>query len=296
MVVPVPTPELLFWPGSLGRRGYDALLTAAQAGGFPRMAISPLTISDLLTSGIGAEQVLSQARDHGVTLTQLDGVASWAPSAGSAHTSSGLRARFAFSADQCLEMCTALGLDSILAAGVFDLGAHPLEVLVGSFGRFCDAAATRGIRVELEFVPIWGIPDLATAWEIVRRADRPNAGLLVDTWHLQKGSSNFEADLLLLESIPAGQLANLQLADATCSPEADALFDQNRFRRFPGDGELAVGRIARIIAAKGGLRRIGTEIFGRVIDDLSAEEAGRRSAAASRSVLALATDRLDRLS
>ena len=289
MAVTAPVPELVFWPGSLGGRGYDALLVAAAAGGFARMAISPLTISEVLSGGISAEEALSKSRDHGVTLTQLDGVASWTPAAADANTSSGLRARFAFSVDQCLEMCTAFRLESILAAGVFDRGAHPLELLVKTFGRFCDAAATRGIRVELEFVPIWGIPDLATAWEIVRRAERPNAGLLVDTWHLQKGSTDFEADLLLLESIPGEQLANLQLADATLSPEAGSLFEQNRFRRFPGDGELAVQRVTDLIAGKGGLRRIGTEIFGDAIDELSAEEAGRRSAAATRGVLALAT-------
>ena len=287
MNVAAPPPELLFWPGSLGARGYGALLAAAQAGAFTRMAISPLTVNEVLSAGT-AEDALSQARDHGVALTQLDGVASWAPAAGTSNSSSGLRARFAFSTDECLQMCTALGLDSILAAGVFDRGAHSLEVLVEAFGRFCDTAAPRGIRVELEFVPIWGIPDLTTAWEIVRRADRQNAGLLVDTWHLQKGSTDFEADLLLLESIPAEQLANLQLADAAGTPDADSLFAQNRFRRFPGDGELEIQRVTQIITAKGGLRRIGTEIFGQAIDDLSAEEAGRRSAAATRSVLGLA--------
>jgi sugar phosphate isomerase/epimerase len=156
---------------------------------------------------------------------------------------------------------------------------------VEAFGNFCDAAAMRGLRVELEFVPFWGIPDLGAAWDVVRRAGRPNAGIPVDTWHLQKGSADFERDLQLLAELPPDIVTNIQLADAQLASEAENLYAQGRLRRFPFDGELAIDRIARIVARNGTLRRIGTEIFGAAIDELSNVEAGRRSASATRAVI-----------
>jgi sugar phosphate isomerase/epimerase len=282
----VPMPRMLFWPGSLASRGFEALLEAAASGGFHYMAISPLMISQLIASGMSPTDMIAVARGSEVTLSHMDGVSSWTPLWHQADPLPHIKARLDFSAEQCLNMAEAVGLQSILVAGAFDRGALPLGVLEDAFGNFCDAAAKRGMRVELEFVPFWGIPDLPVAWEIVRQADRPNGGLLIDTWHLQKGSTDFERDLRLLGTIPAGRIVNVQLADAALTPQADTLYAEGRFRRFAGDGELAIERMVDLVCAKGGgLDWIGPEIFGEAIDSLSSAEAGRRGAASMRSIL-----------
>jgi sugar phosphate isomerase/epimerase len=146
-------PEPIFWAGSLGSRGYESLRAAAAAGGFARMAISPLTICELFASGRSAADVLESAVASGVTLTQLDGVSSWAPIWHPESWPGGARKRFDFSAEQSLAMASALELDSLLLAGAFDPGALELDVLAELFGAFCDAARARGMRVVLEFVP-----------------------------------------------------------------------------------------------------------------------------------------------
>ena len=278
-------PELLFWPGSLGSRGYAALLEAAVAGRFRHMAISPYMIGQLLGDGHSAKEVVDEARAHGVQLTHMDGVSSWAPLWYGADPMPHIKARFDFDARQCLDFAEACGLQSIVVAGAFDRGALPLDVLVESFGRFCDAAARRQMRVELEFVPFWGIPDLAAAWEIVRRAGRPNGGIVVDVWHLQKGSANFRQDLQLLAKIPASCIQDVQLADAAIQARSDSMYAEGRFRQFPGDGQLAIDRIVEILAAKGSLRWIGTEVAGSAIDTLSNTQAGVRCAAATQAVV-----------
>lgn len=283
-----PTPELEFWPGSLGSLGFSALLEAASAGGYHAMAISPLMIHQLLATGQTAADITAQAAASGVKLAQLDGVSSWAPLWHQANPLPWIKERFDFSAEHCLDMASALGLDSILLAGAFDRGALELEVLIEHFGRFCDAAAKRGIRVELEFVPFWGIPSLEMAWDIVRGANRPDSGLLIDTWHLLKGTQDLSTDLQLLSEIPAERLANIQLADALITPQAEELYAEGRFRRFPGDGELDITKIVAAIDTKGGLKRIGTEIFGAAIDELTLADAGRRSAATTEQALQLA--------
>lgn len=282
---PKCAPDTLFWPGSLGGRGFPALLEAASAGDFKHMAISPLLISRLLAEGRRGGDIVAEAHASGITLSHLDGMSSWAPLWHQADPLPHVKARFDFSAEQCLDFAEAVGLQSLLVAGAFDHGALPLDVLVESFGNFCDAAAKRRMRVELEFVPFWGIPDLPAAWDIVRQADRPNGGILIDTWHLQKGSNDFERDVALLATVPANCIQNVQVADATIKPKADSIYAEGRFRTFPGNGELAINRVVHLVAAKGNLQWIGPEIFGAAIDDLSNVEAGNRMGASVKSVV-----------
>ncbi|RED37391.1 sugar phosphate isomerase/epimerase [Paenibacillus sp. VMFN-D1] len=279
------SPQLLFWPGSLNGRGFTELLEAASSGGYGHMAVSPLMVDQLLSSGRSAADLLAEADSHHVQFSHLDGVSSWAPLWYQADPFPWIKERFDFSSEKCLDMAEALGMTSILAAGAFDKGALSLDELIQAFGEFCDAAAKRNLRVELEFVPFWGIPDLTFAWKIVQGANRPNGGILVDTWHLHKGTTNLEADLELLASIPSGIIQNVQVADARLAKQADTLYGEGRFRLFPGSGELAIDRILRIIAATGELKWIGTEIFGDAIDQLTSAEAGKQSSASLRSII-----------
>jgi sugar phosphate isomerase/epimerase len=270
-------PELIFWPGSL-TGGLSEHLDATEAGGFPAAAVGPLTIHRLQAAGHSGTEIRTRAASRGVRLAQLDGASGWAPIWYAERLPAPLKERFDFSAEQLLGLAEAAGADSILAAGAFDPGSVPIDELTSSFADFCDQAAERGIRVELEFVPFWGVPDLGTAWRIVGDADRPNGNLMIDSWHLLKGSADPQAALALLEQIPGEKLTGLQLADALRAPQADTLYGEGRFRRFPGDGELPLLDLTRTLLAKGGLVRVGAEVFGAAIDGLAPAEAGRRAA------------------
>lgn len=283
------TPELTFWPGSMASRGFIAVLDAARSGGFPATALSPLTLHELLVSGHDRQWIRAEAEARGVRLAQLDGAASWAPIPYADDLPTPLKQRFDFSGTEVLDLAEAAGMDSVLACGAFAAGTVPLDELVASYAAFCRTAEHRGLRVELEFVPFWGIRDLATAWEIVRRADRPNGTLMVDTWHLLRASHEPQAALDLLSDIPEEKVTGLQLADASLSPQSDTLFGEGRFRRFPGDGELDLDTVVRLLLGRGGLLTVGAEVFGEAVDGLSTEEAGIRAAETTRAALARAT-------
>lgn len=282
-------PELTFWPGSMASRGFIAVLDAARSGGFPATALSPLTLHELLVSGHDRQWIRAEAEARGVRPAQLDGAASWAPIPYADDLPAPIKQRFDFTSTEVLDLAEAAGMDSVLACGAFAAGTVPLDELVTAFAAFCRMAEDRGLRVELEFVPFWGIRDLATAWEIVRRADRPNGTLMLDTWHLLRASDEPLAALALLPDIPKGRVTGLQLADASLSSHSDTLFGEGRFRRFPGDGELDLDTVIRPFLDKGGLLTVGAEVFGEAIDALSTEEAGIRAAETTRTVLARAT-------
>ncbi len=272
-----PIPSLLFWPGRLAARGFPALLEGAAAGDFARMAVSPLMVRQLRTAGLTDPDIIDVAADSGVRLTQLDGVSSWAPVRYGSGLDLAVRQCLDFSAQVCLDMAAELQLDSILAVGAFDHATVPTDVLVESFGEFCDAARVRDLRVELQFGSYAAIPDLPTAWNIVHAADRPNSGLIINTWHLFKGSTDLQRDLGLLATIAPQRLATIQLA-------------------LPAQaGDIGQVEVVRLVEARGGLTtigaEIGTEIFDDTIDAMSTVEAGRHIRAATEGVLRQALGR-----
>jgi sugar phosphate isomerase/epimerase len=278
-----PTPiDYVFWPASVRRYSFREHLEAAQSGGFTSLAVAPETYRQALSFGLSPSDMVAMAHDKGIALRHLDTLTDWAPVRVPSEINPELRARFDVSADECFAICEALGLETILAVAGYDKDQFPLGLLVDGFGRLCDRAAQNGLWVDLEFMPFWGLPDLASAWAIVEGAKRKNAGIMVDTWHFSKGNPDFE----LLRSLPGEQLVSVQVADAVHQQRGATLFEDTvRFRRFPGEGELPVVEILQILYKKGHLRHIGPEVFSDEADVLSPEMAGHRSAESLWSVL-----------
>jgi sugar phosphate isomerase/epimerase len=269
------TIDYVFWPAPVRRYSFREHLEAAQAGGFTSLAVAPEAYRQGRASGLSTRDMVTMANDWGVGLRHLDTLTDWAPIRVPSEIDAGLRARFDVSADECFAICEALELETILAVAGYDKGAFPLDVLIDGFGRLCDRAAQNGLWVDLEFMPFWGLPDLASAWAIVSGAQRKNAGIMVDTWHFSKGSPDFE----LLRSLPGEQLVSVLVADAMKTQRGATLFEDTvRYRKFPGEGELPVVEILTILQEKGHLRHIGPEVFSDEADALSPEAAGKRSA------------------
>ena len=76
-------------------------------------------------------------------------------------------------------------------------------------------AASHGLLVAFEFLPWTAVPDVETAIELVRLADCPNAGLLVDAAHLFWGPSDLGS---LRDLKPHGTTA-VQMDDDDSWPE-----------------------------------------------------------------------------
>ncbi len=274
--------DLVFWPASARVHGFRGHVEAARAGGFTSLAIAPETYLEALESGLTPQDMKAMAADAGAPLRYLDSLTDWAPIRVPAECSPELRARFDVSTDHSLRICEKLGLTSILAVAGYDRDTVEHSRLVDGFGRLCERVARYGYWVDLEFMPFWGLPNLADAWAIVGAVAPANAGILVDIWHFSKG----DADLDLLRSLPDQYFAGVQVDDGRRSQIGRSTFDDTvNHRNFPGEGEFEVVEILRIIAAKGQLRHVGPEVFSQEADALSAREAGRRSGDTTRAVL-----------
>ena len=141
--------------------------------------------------------------------------------------------RFAgVSTDDALRMCEALGVTSltVIATASSDV---PVPELAEHFGRVCDRAAGFGAQVHLEFMPFTVVRNLRIAWDLVRGADRPNGGLVFDTWHFFRGEPQFD----VLAGIPGDRIFCVQLDDAAAVPQG-SLREETSRRLLPGDGAL----------------------------------------------------------
>lgn len=282
--------DLVFWP--VGHTALDLRdhLAIARAGGFDSLAIAPNRAKALMKQGFTAANLVDMAAEQGLRYSQLDGIATWVEhwraTRGDSELNAWIESLFDIDLTEALEIGAALGATAAVAVPFFDEGSIPYPQVVEDFGRFCDIAARYGIEIHIEFIPFWGVPDLPGAAAIVAAADRGNAGIVVDTWHLQKGSRDFPRDMELLRTLPGRWLKHVQLADADRAAHAETLAGDVMFRKFPGEGELALAEMVAIIAAKGGLASIGPEVVNAGLAGMPLAEIGEQAGRTTRNLLA----------
>jgi sugar phosphate isomerase/epimerase len=78
------------------------------------------------------------------------------------------------------------------------------------FAELCDLAKPFGLTVELEFVPIASVYNLAGALDVLRTAKRENAGLMIDIHHFHRSRDKVED----LDAVPREWFRYLHLCNA----------------------------------------------------------------------------------
>ena len=144
-------------------------------------------------------------------------------------------------------------------------------------------AAGFGARVHLEFIPFTIVRTLRIAWDLVRAADRPNGGLVFDTWHFFRGEPDFE----VLAGIPGDRIFQVQLDDAPAVPSGP-LREETQRRLLPGDGALDLVAAIRALDRIGGLRRVGPEVISPDLAALPILDAATLAMDRTRAIVAAA--------
>ncbi|MDA7415362.1 TIM barrel protein [Xenophilus arseniciresistens] len=151
-----------------------------------------------------------------------------------------------------------------------------------------ERAARRGLRVGYEALA-WGRATslYSQAWEIVRRADHPSLGLILDSFH----TLSLKDDPAGIAQIPGEKIFFVQMADAPLMA-MDVLQWARHHRSFPGQGDFdVVGFFAQALRA-GYRGPLSLEIF----NDVFRETPNRRTAVdAMRSLLWLESQVRERL-
>jgi sugar phosphate isomerase/epimerase len=270
--------SLVLCAGTLLRASFREKVDAAVAGGFRGITLWPADYHRAREAGLSDADMRRILSDHGVAVTDLDPLLTWLPEERAAAERS---IAGAASEDEFYRIADALGARSLNAAQGFGNRVDP-DAAAGALAGVCDRAAAHGLVITLEFLPWSGIPDAASALDIVRRADRPNATVMLDTWHHFRGSG----DPAQLRAIPGAKVGGVQLNDAPARPGRDLVAESLEERLLPGEGAIPLVEILGILDEIGSRAAIGVEVFSKRLDALPPIEVGRRAGEAARRVLA----------
>lgn len=136
-----------------------------------------------------------------------------------------------------LEMCAALGCDVLLACSSTSKHASDdLDHIARDLRKLAMLALPLGIRIAYEALS-WGrtVNEFTTAWDVIQRADCPNLGIGIDSFHIFAAETPLDAiDDLQPDKIFLVQLADFMWQETKTFEERMAT--ARTFRVFPGEG------------------------------------------------------------
>lgn len=161
-------------------------------------------------------------------------------------------------AERKFDLMQEIGCDLLMVcSNVSPESLGGIDRAATDFRALGERAAKRGLRVGFEALA-WGrhINDYRDAWEVVRRADHPAIGLVLDTFH----TCARKTDLKPLHAIPSDRIFLVQLADAPWL-DMDVLSWSRHFRCFPGQGDMPLVEFMEAVLVTGYDGEFSLEIF-----------------------------------
>lgn len=161
-------------------------------------------------------------------------------------------------AERKFDLMQELGCDLLMVcSNVSPDSVGGIDRAAADFRELGERAAKRGFRVAFEALA-WGrhINDYRDAWEVVRRADHPAVGLVLDSFHTFARKTEIKS----MRSIPGDRIFLVQLADAPWL-DMDVLSWSRHFRCFPGQGDMPLLDFMQALRATGYDGALSLEIF-----------------------------------
>jgi 4-hydroxyphenylpyruvate dioxygenase len=133
--------------------------------------------------------------------------------------------------------------------------------------ELADRARQHGFAIGYEALA-WGrhVKDWTAAWDIVRAADRPNLGIVLDSFHACVRAN----PIAPMSAIPADRIALVQVADAPAI-EMDPLSLSRHYRCYPGQGDYPIVDYLDAVTRAGYRGPVSLEIFNDQFRGASAQ-------------------------
>ena len=236
----------------------EAKLRAVRDGGFTQIMLSA---RDIVGHPDGEQAAIDAVRASGLRVTGFQVLRDFEGLSGDLH---------AYKIDiakSMLSMCAALGSRVLLCCSTTSAhAADDRDRFVADLQKLAMLAVPFRIDVAFEALS-WGrfVSDVASAWELVERANRHNLGLAIDSYHMLAAGTPVDA----LDDIDPQKVLFVQLADFMwqSTPTPDERRETARhFRVFPGEG-VHSAQIAALMLALDGLGYEGDYSFEVFNDD-----------------------------
>jgi sugar phosphate isomerase/epimerase len=246
--------------------GFELRVRAAAAAGFAGIG---LRAENYWEAGLSDAAMVATAAQHGIEILEVEYVTGWCTpdeaQREKEHT--------------VFHMAREFGVRHVNAGLLEKL---PLDVMTAAFAALCDRAGP-DLTVALEFMPYSGVPDLVTAWEIVRGVE--HGGLIVDSWHWARAGQK-PSDL---DGVPPERIVSVQLCDVREHPMDPLRAESLGHRLPPGEGYGDTVGLLRALADHGVRPRVmAVEVISDDLVGQGVDLAARRCANAARKVLSTA--------
>ncbi|WP_027416741.1 sugar phosphate isomerase/epimerase family protein [Aneurinibacillus terranovensis] len=137
-----------------------------------------------------------------------------------------------------LEVAAELGARHVLTTGL----SNDRHFVIDCFSELCDLAKPLGLTIDLEFITWYNVSTFKEALDIVRAANRENAGIIIDTLHFNRSRVRLEE----LDEVPPEWFHFAHVCDAPKEIPAtkEGLIHTAREERlYLGEGGIEVAAI-----------------------------------------------------
>ena len=206
----------------------EAKLAAMKAAGFSQVM---LKANDLVGHPQGLDAAVEVVRASGLRGTGFQVLRDFEGLSGHLHSYK------VDIAKSMLQMCAALGCKVLLACSSTSRHAtDDLDHIARDLRKLAMLALPLGIKIAYEGLS-WGraVNEYTTAWDVVSRADCPNLGLGIDSYHIFAAGTPLDE----IDDIDPDKIFLVQLADFMWQETPtfeDRMATARTFRVFPGEG------------------------------------------------------------
>ncbi|NIH87500.1 sugar phosphate isomerase/epimerase family protein [Amycolatopsis granulosa] len=227
----------------------DRISAAAEAGftGFG-LLLEDLQIAE---KSVGWSQVRDHLRASGIEHIEIEMLNDWFRTGAARQKSDEDRAYL-------LRAAHFFHPRHVKVGGSIDGEALDVAVVGDALGSVCDDFAEAGCAVAFEIMPHGNVNTIGKGVAIVDRANRANAGLMIDLWHISRSASTFEE----IAALPGHYVVGVELDDGPAEPLGDDLLHETLHdRNLTGEGGMDVAGFVAAIRATGFSGPWGVEII-----------------------------------
>ena len=248
-----------------------AKLRAIREAGFSQVMLSA---RDLVGHAEGVEAAIAAVRESELRVTGFQVLRDFEGLSGQLHEYK------VDIAKSMLELCAAVGAKVLLVCS--STSAHASgdrDAIARDLRKLAMLAIPHGIRVAYEALS-WGrsIEEFPAAWDVVMRADMPNLGLGLDSFHMFATKTSLdELQWLDPERIFLVQLADFMWQEIRSVEERIAT--ARHFRVFPGEGAHSdqVAELVSRLHAQGYRGDYSFEVFNDDYQQIPLPDVARRA-------------------
>lgn len=211
-------------------------------------------IDQHVKSGGSPSELRKRFADAGLSVEGVIGFAEWIVDDESR------RARGLEEARRIMDLTAEIGGRRLAAppAGVSEADRLDLPTIANRYRALLELGEQHGVVPQLE---LWGfarvLNRLSDVTTVAIEAAHPQASLLLDSYHLYKGGTDYES----LRLVAGGALGVFHINDYPATPDRKNITDAQRV--FPGDGVAPLGTLFRNLREVGYRGMLSLELFNR---------------------------------